>query len=301
MWKLTAKEKMDRLRKALLESRNVTDAALLAKLDRCRTDWNQRYRCRSPACHVCRRRHVAREQKIIQNTFGERPNDELAFVSVVIGSTGHVNQIGNIIHKCRQDTRNRMKACRRLDRRWEGVCVSGWFEIDAVGADHVPLLPPQRRRLVDQLAVPGFDAWGPTWLPSWHGIVHLNGLSPQTVAAEFRRQWPLDRQVHVAPFDLSLPVDDNLASVTAYSNKFDCSIKLQRNVVEVWPAQWEAELFGWLNSGTRNAWEALRMWIGQPHPRQNSAPVVESEDDIPMPFVHSFTGDSMYIYTGPSR
>ena len=295
--RLTSKQKMERLRAALRQGERTTDKPLLDKLERCGTDWNRRFPCRSPACVPCRHRHIRQEQRITANWFGDRDNSDLAFVSVVLGSASRIDDVSAVIASSREATRKRVSACRRDDPRWNGVYLSAWHEIDAVGADHMPLLPPQRRNLVEQIASMASDQLAPMWLPSWHGIIRLNGLSADDVACQFRRTWKVERQVDVRAFDLNLPVATNLAKVTSYANKFECKVSLTGQIKEPWPVMWQAEFFGWLNSAQRNPFESLRMTVNQRMPRQEIEVCKAVESLSPMPFVHSLSGVPMSYNT----
>lgn len=298
---LTSNQKMDRLRAALRHGWNPTDQPLLNKLERCGVDWSGRFPCRSPACVRCRHSHIRQEQRITADWFGTHDNSDLALVSVVLGGTSEIGDVSSMIASSREATRKRVTACRRDDPRWNGVYLSGWHEIDAVGAEHIPLLPPQRRGLVEQIAPMAFDRLEPMWLPSWHGIIRLNGLSADEVAFQFRRTWKIERQVDVRAFDLNLPVATNLAKVTSYANKFDCSLSLIGRINEPWPIVWQTEFFGWLNSAQRNPFESLRMTVNQRIPQEDDGVRKAVECLSPMPFTHSLSGVPMLYNTGRWR
>lgn len=295
---LTAKQRMDRLRNALREQRNPTDKPLLGKLDRCAVDLNARYRCRSPACIRCRFINIRRQQRGSFELLGHFPNENLAFVTVVVGATIDINGVSSLIKKSRQDTINRFAAARAADDRWDGTYLRAWHEIDAAGIEHMPLLPPQRLKLVPSLTPMGADTTAAMWIPTWHGIMWLNGLSVREVTNQLGRQWNLEHQVDVEPFDPKKPVTANLAKLTSYANKFHCSISLDGKRTEAWPIHWQTEFFGWLDNAQRNPFESLRMTINQRYPKE----AVEVCDAVralsPMPFIHSSNGVPMHYNTG---
>lgn len=296
--KTSPKERMDRLRDALRDHRNPNDKALLTKLERCGVDWNGRYRCRTPACHRCRRINRQQQERESVRLLGGLENADLAFVTVVLGATTDINGIGAIIAKSRQDTINRFAAARRYDERWHGTYLRAWHEIDAVGAEHMPLLPPKRRGLVPSLGPMPADSLTPMWVPTWHGIMMLDDLSVEEVTGEFRRQWQLDYQVDVRPVTAHKAVHENLSGISAYANKHHTTVSLAEKQTDPWPVHWEAQYFGWLTSAQRNPFEALRMTINQFSPKAENEVCKAVESLTPMPFIHSSTGLPMSYSTG---
>lgn len=304
MQQRTAKERMDRLRAALLADQRGPSQLLAARMDRCHKDWKGRYECRAPACLHCRRRHIAREQRVMQQWFGHYGNADLAFVTVVLEATTSVADLGYIISRSREATRKRIAACRKKSARWNEVYVAGWHEVDAVAPDQVGLLPTQRRGLIEQLVPWSVAEGGPAWIGTYHSIMHLNGLAPQDVAAEFGRQWKLAGQVDVQPFDVTLPVAENIDNIVSYANKFSGIVHLNDSYIEPWPVSWETTYFGWLQSAQRNPFEALRLHVG-PKQQPPSPPVMlvtpkqEVVEVLPMPCL--FSVNPTYEYTGGWR
>lgn len=296
--KLTPKERLDRLRDALRAKQNPTDDALLTKLERCGVDWNERYRCRTPACPRCRRINIGQQQRESVRMLGNLENTDLAFVTVVLGATSNIQGVGAMIAKSRQDTINRFAAARRYDDRWHGTYLRAWHEIDAVGAEHMPLLPPKRKGLVPSFGPMPADSLTPMWVPTWHGIMLLDDLSVQEVTDEFRRQWKLDYQVDVRPVTAHKAVNENLAGITSYANKHHTTVALSDRQSDPWPVHWQAQYFGWLNATQRNPFESLRMSIGQHSPREELEVCEAVESLPPMPFIHSSTSVPMSYNTG---
>ena len=236
--------------------------ALVRLTEGCGVRWGGDYECRSPACPDCLRRHISREQRVAQSWFGQHDNSDLAMVSVVLEASSDVTGIGDAIVRSRDANRNRFKACRRKSARWDGVYLAGWHEVDAVAADQISLLPPERRELIEQLVPWSLSSGGPAWVTTYHGIVHLNGLAPQDIELAFRRQWPLERQVHVQGFKPYRPVLVNINRIVSYVHKFACTVKLNDGYVEPWPISWQSDYFGWLQGAQRNAFETLRFTVG---------------------------------------
>lgn len=292
---LSAKQRMDLLRAELNARRRPTDQPLVEKLERCGKDWKGgRYRCRTPACTRCRRiNRIGQERETIE-LLGHFANEDFAFVTVVLPGTTDITGIQRVIEKSRRDTANRFKAARRIDEQWHGTYLRGWHEIDAIAPDHISILPPDRLALVPRLAPIALDGVSPTWIPSWHSIMFTNGLALDVVADQFRRQWKLDYQVDVRPFDPSKSVAANLVNQTSYANKFHCTTSLDGGIKETWPVSWQAEFFGYLNRRERSPFETLRMTINQFEPMVRD----NVEFSSPMPTLSSFTRFPMFYNTG---
>lgn len=296
---LSSRQKMDRLRDALRSNADPQSAKLALKLDGCGNDWNGRYRCRSPACQRCRWSNVRQQQRVVQDFYRDVTNNELALVSVVLPGVRDVTDIAAVMKKGHEGARKRIDACRASSFGWRDVCLHGWFEIDAVGAFQFPHLPPQRKALLTELAPMTFDQSGPTWLPTFHAVCYLGPLHIAEVRDAFLTQWKLPGQADIRPFDLSKPMVENLASVTAYANKFETETALDGQFVEAWPIDWQANLFTWLDAKPRNTFEFLRFTVGQ-----KAEPVITSScksPDVevePMPVMTSFSRVPMHINTG---
>lgn len=298
--KLTMHGHAARIRNELRLDRNRTDKLLLHRLERCAVDWHGRYRCGSPACVRCRYINIRHQQRGTVEMLGHFTNRELAWVTVVLGATTDVRGVTTLIEKSRRDTKNRFVAARAKDQRWNDTYFRGWHEIDAVGPEHMPLLPPNRRELIPALAPMAAGSLTPTWLPTFHGLLVVNGLSVEEVADELRCQWQLPHQVHVAPLDPMKALRANLEKLTSYANKFHCSISLMDGLSEQWPIHWQTQFFGWLHDGKRNPYEGLRMSINQANPKQELEVCRAVEAVSPMPFIHSFSGLPMQNNTGAS-
>lgn len=298
----TASKQMERLRDELRARRHPTDQALLDKLERCGVDWQDgRYRCHSPACVRCRWQNRNVQQRETINWLGDFKNEDLAFVSVVLAGTTDINNVGHLITKSRQDTVNRFKAARRRDKRWTNTHLRAWHEVDAVGAQHIYHLPPQRGVLIPQIAPIDLDGGSATWLPTWHGLMFLNGLPFEDVASELGRQWKLAHQVDVKPLNEEKSVTDNLANLASYANKFHCSVSLQDGLADPWPLRWQTEFFGWLSNDVRNPFERLRMTVHQGPEYKNHSNRNVVVPTLPMPFIHKITSVPMYYNTGAWR
>lgn len=294
----TAHQRMELLRERLREQRNPTDQPLLSKLERCCKAWNGSYRCASPACVRCRFINIRHQQRETHAFLGHFSNSDLAMVTVVLGGTTDINRVAQIIRKSRDDTSNRFRSARRADPRWNDTYLRGWHELDAVGPQHFPILPPERIALVPSLAPAALDGVSATWLPTYHAIMFTNGLAVEEIAEQFSRQWKLPHQVDVVAFDEDRPVDMNLREITSYANKFHCSVSLEGKVKEQWPIDWQAEMFGWLNLGTRKPYERLFLEINQFTPKKKHLFGSKASPILPLPMSYGFTGLHTHYNTG---
>lgn len=290
------------LRKLVAElhaRRNPTDPSLLAELQRCGADWKDgRYACATAACPRCRRNNIKRQQRETLRLLDGFQNEELAFVTVVVGGTTDIMDVGRMIRKSRQDTVNRFAAARRADRRWDDTYLRAWHEIDAAGAEHMPLLPPDRRALVPSFGPMPAHSLTPMWVPSWHAIMFTNGLPLDEIAWQFRKQWKLENQIDVKALWPHKLVAENLKGITSYANKHHTTVSLADNQIDRWPVHWQAQYFGWLHQNGRNPFESLRMSINQYEPKVQITVRKAVEPLSPMPFVHSFTSDYVSYNTG---
>lgn len=275
--KLTAKQQMSRMRQALQQQADLKSAALAQRLDECAVRWNGRYECRSPACWHCRRRYINRERRVVGNWFGHLKNENLGFMSVVVGATSEVSDLTGLIHRSRDKTRKAVGAFRKRSPSWNDVYLAGWHEVDAVCADQIPLLPPKRRALIESIAPLSYGSNAPAWIGTWHGIIHLGPMQSEEVAYDFGQRWNLPNQVHVRKFDEEQPIRRNLDRITSYANKFDCSVKLRDGFIEAWPASWAAEFFGWLQDTQRNPFELMRFAV-RPRYEENQIDADVSND-----------------------
>ena len=299
--KLNVRQRLERLVDELRADRNPTDKALLDRVKACGVAWDGRYLCRTPACFRCREINIRKQQRETFNLLSHFSNYELAWVTVVLGATSNIKGLTPLIAKSRQDTRNCFVAARRRDPRWHDTYLRAWHEIDAVGADHLPILPPDRKRLIPALAPMAAQTLDATWIPTWHGLMFRNGLSDNEIKCQLSRQWKLDHQVDVQTLDPVKTLAANLKTLSGYPNKFHTTVTLESEkgpIDDPWPVSWEAKFFGWINAAQRNPFESIRMTIQQFVPM----PVAEIPDSIeclsPMPFTYSFTRVPMYNNTG---
>lgn len=288
---VTSKEKMDRLRSALLEEQSEASRNLIRRLDSCGVDWKDgRYSCRSPACSSCRRTYIRAEQRKTRNFFIDASNHDLAFATVVLGGSRDLDEVGTLIERGYRATRNRVNAERRMSARWSGLSVRGWYEVDAIGPEHYGQVLPKRRALLDEIA-PMYDGQnGPTWVPTFHAIIRLNGIDYGQVQASFAQQWSAPAQVHIEPLNAYKSVDENIDAIVGYSNKHKSEIKLENpnrssSIIVPWSSSWSVSYYGWLGL-KRNGFEFLRFSIGPKH--KDHQKIVEQNVIELLPMLYEF-------------
>lgn len=292
---LTSKERMARLRAALIEQKTNSAHALVHDLDRCGVEWNGRYSCRSPICPRCCATNARAQQREARAFFADADNSDLALMTVVLDGTRHVDEIGEIITKGYQATRNRINAGRRKSTWWNTFAIKGWYEVDAFGPDHVPLLGSDRTALLGEIAPCQISQDGPMWVPTYHAIVKLGDVGLGEVQDAFVRQWSVPNQVHIKRFDADQPVGENIDRIASYANKHVCTVQLG-HAYEPWPISWTASLYSRLHQH-RNAFEFLRFSVKEKVlTTVNDSSVCPVSEIEPLPFAYSSNAFPMTYY-----
>jgi hypothetical protein len=264
------------------------NSSIRQKLEMCGTEspgyfWT----CRQPACFHCRRRYVRRQFNVARARFAGCTKTDMAFVSVVLDGTSDVAQVGDIIKRARATTRNLFGKHRALRRRWHGAQLLGWFEVDALCAEDAPLLGNERAALMADMGVTLAPAQ-PTYIPTIHAVVALNGLDWQEMRDAFQEKWPHEHQVDVRPFYEHQPVEKSLYCTIRYALKRSCSSFLRGADAE-WPESWLVEFETWSQRWSRS-FQSFRISIGKKRtPKLISTPKYTSIDEDnyiePMPMV----------------
>lgn len=239
----------------------------LSRLLDCGTAWNGRYTCRSPACPKCRRANIESAKQRMQETLADLNNDDMSFLTVVLRGTSDIDNLDKIITSEKTRLRNRIRAGRMKSADWNDVAVYGWVEIDAVSADFIQAVAPERRDLLLNIANVATASYGPTWFPSFHAIVYHPNIAPDEFQELLKRVWPLESQIDLLSFKPNNEFSDNVNRIVSYVNKFTCTMSLCADVkggklFQQWPAMWEAQLTNWLHQ-RRSAFEMLRFSIRQ--------------------------------------
>lgn len=264
----TPREKFARLRTALHERREARADILLGEFEDCGRKWKGSYRCGSPGCPTCRHLISNAEKLRAERAFLGADNDDLGLLTSVYATTTDLADIKTLKRRTYDVKRKRLEKLRSLDARWNDFAEEGWWELDAVGADHLPHLFPQRRALLETLGV-NHRPDVATWVLTSHSIVYCGGLTHREIERAFVHTWSLPNQVHIRPFDLHYPVDFNVREIAGYATKFASTVELEGKdirggkVYYPWPVSWNADLFTWMYHNHRSARELLRFRIGQ--------------------------------------
>jgi hypothetical protein len=280
----------DRLRETLLYSNASGARDLFHRMSRCGSeDWNWHFTCRTPACSACRSRYIGQQCRSAKRRFGACANEDLAFLTIVIGAAESVDEIADLFAKFKKDVRNVIDTKRRIKGQWHGVELLLWLETDAFAVEDFTLLGPDKQAQLCVMA-PLFVGDGkPVWVATVHGIVHLNGLEHQQLRYELECRWRAPKQVDVRPFFDHRTVAQNITSTINYALKHDCRIHLGR-ITDTWPVLWREEYYCFLQRWSRG-FQSLRLSIGPRKENINSITVfdcnTDSEQYDPMPFTYS--------------
>lgn len=266
--KYSSREKLSRLREELVGSADPHAIQLGHRLSECGVQWKGRYRCRSVGCPRCTRNHITQQQRKARWFFKGADNIDMAFMTVVLGGTCRLDDAAALIEATDKANRYRIGACRDSSTRWNDFAMWGSFEIDALGADHYPLLAPERLALLREIAPVLTGEAGPTWVPTYHALVHVGSLGVGEVQSEFAKTWSVPGQVHVQPFEMVRSVDENINRLVSYccKGRFETRIPttgpngMHGCIRESWPTAWQVDLVTWLHH-RRSAFEFLRFTV----------------------------------------
>lgn len=304
---LTSRERFQLLKDRLRdEIANREAAALLEKLDRCGSDWNGRFTCRSPACPYCRRRNILAQQKAVRAAFSGATNSEMLFASICLPACRNIADLRSAILKGQQDLDNRIVAA-----GLSAVKAKGFYEVDAVSEQQFWLLPPKRKAFLNEIGAVGIGQDHQTWLPGMHVILYRADYDIADIRTALATQWPVSGQIDVQPFNEVRTVEANLNRITSYCTKFSSLTALatdtRRPLLDAWPISWDIQLHSWLNGmSKRTAFEFMRFSMGfnrsASSNRCDDLTAIESLQSLdPLPFTYSFTEIPMYNNTGWSH
>lgn len=290
----------ERLLAELPYAGSLASDRLLHRMRRCGEpdEWNGHFTCRTPGCASCRGRYVGAQVRAANKRFADAQNDDMAFVTIVVGATSDVSEIGDIFQKFRKDLRNVVDSHRRQRRGWDGVEFMLWLETDAFAAEDFLLLGPDKRSQLGEMIPLSVSMAGPVWVVTVHGIVGLNGLEHQHVRQQLEERWSGHKQVDVARFFAHRSKEQNLRSTINYALKHECRVHLG-NVEMEWGRGWAASYYGFLSTWSRG-FQSLRISIspkgGRSSPDHSLGTAIGPEDDEkePLPFTCSFSSFGSY-------
>ena len=282
----------DRLLTALAHCGSVNASALLCRLSQCGGEgWNGQFTCRTPACARCRGRYIGSQCRAALKRFTALGNDRLAFASIVIGATTHLDDIADLFAKFRKDLRNLVEANRRQRRRWNGLEALLWLETDALCGEDYCHLGTDKQAQLGEMAPMFVQASGPVWVITVHGVIAHPDIDHQEVQAELDRRWPGTKRVDVRPFYGHQTEEQNLRYTINYALKHQCRTHLG-NIIEPWPASWIAAYYSHLHQWSRG-FQSMRISIGRSskilttQSVKNYTNVIDDNDREPLPFIYS--------------
>lgn len=262
----------DRIRRLQLHNTKRLIAALpeesrlREKLQICATDSLGYFSyCRQPSCAHCRRRYVARQYKMLSEKFGHALKADMAFVSIVLDVARSTEEIITTIAQARTSMRNIVAKHRKKSKKWNGVEFTGWFEIDAVASDYLPLIGTKRSHLLSQLGVISVRD-EPTFVPTIHGVVSLNGLDYQQFRDALEEKWHHPFQVDVRPFYGDSPMEKSLRCCIQYALKRTYCTSLC-GIEEHWPDKWLVDFEEW-HFGWSRGFQSMKLSIGKRNEKQ---------------------------------
>lgn len=228
---------------------------LHSRLKKCEgPDWGHRFTCRSPACPRCRDRYIARQRRDAQERFDGATNLDLRMVSIVLGATYDIWEVGRILNKARSDLRNRINKLRRGSSAWNDFEIVGWLEVDAYDPDDVHLLGSDKIIQLKELlsySDSTLNMIGPVWSPTIHAIVRVPpSLDQEDVRSAFEDQWPHHRQVDVRSFHFDKTAHRNIGNIVNYANKHEC-LTGPSGFRSAWDTSWQVRYYDWLHQFSR--------------------------------------------------
>lgn len=223
------------------------------------TEWKNVKRCGAVACATCRARYTSRQVAAVQEAFEGAGNDNLAFVSIILGLTSWTGDIGDIFIQGRRKLRNIIDKNRRVSEKWQGLSIVGWMEVDAFDPHRFADLPPDKKVQLEAIGLPWIGA-GPTWVVTIHALVNLAGVDRYRLAEELRRGWKAPTQVDVRQFDESKNPDTNINSLVRYCLKHRTATATTVCYAEPWDMSWRTEYYEYLDSWSPG-FKSLRVWI----------------------------------------
>jgi hypothetical protein len=267
---------VDALIAALRASGDPVQVDLASRLWRCAQGREDRRKnclsqwppmCRSPACPSCRRWL----SKIWCSRAADRmihaDNDRCYLITIMLARSGSLDAVRDVSRQLRTDLRNLRDRSARRDWRWRSVEMNGQVEVDALGADDIRLLPPQRKNVIEALPVfggsDGFATYDQTviWVSHVHIVCHAPHLDEDDLCAVFQRQWAgASRRVDIRPFREG-DAGANAAAIIGYACKHEMRLALKDGFNLCWPIAVQAAYWGWLH-GMRNGLAPLRVRIG---------------------------------------
>jgi hypothetical protein len=248
---------------ALQGSGDPVQTDLAARLRRCQQGRADRRQgiplawppmCRSPACPFCHRWLSKGWRARAAGQMAHADNQACTLTTIMLARAGSLDAIRDVVRNLRIDLRNMRDRLARQDQRWRTLEMTGMVEVDALGPEGIPFLPPRRCAVVQALpAVGGSSGYATynqivTWVAHVHLACHAPHLSGGDLRGAFERQWPADvpGRVDVRPFRDG-KAGDNTGGIVDYASKFEMRMTLRDGFDLVWPMPIQAAFLGSLD------------------------------------------------------
>lgn len=209
------------------------------------------YRCRSAACWSCRRAVVARWKDRAACLFAGEQSGSCSFATIMVARIATLFPLQDVVVKLRRDLRNLRDGMARSRFTWNSVSLIGHVELDALQQSDIPLLPGNRREMVQSLPIIGGEPDAVAWIPHAHICIRHPQLRRSQIETAFAEQWRGAGRVHVEGFDLSRLAEDNAADCIGYGLKFRDTTMFSGGIILDWSSTWSAHFWSWLHARRR--------------------------------------------------
>jgi hypothetical protein len=238
--------------------------------------------CGVPQCSRCSMLRRGKEvKKAKEETYLGVPNERLAFVTILLPTCTELESAGKLMASEKLRLNNLLKRKRRKDSRWNGVHVTGFWEIDRIAENDISTLSERKQRALLELCGPMLVRKNATiWVPHLHAIVDLGGVSIDELRNALKGDGRRTAyQLHVQGFHRGKSVEKNLEQTIRYCMKFRLEADFKRGYgLDVlvtdsdaedeprerqwWPLEDIAAYVRWANN-TKAGFRSLRFQIGR--------------------------------------
>ena len=215
--------------------------------------------CRSQACPSCRKWLSESGRRKAARQFQHADGAVCSHVTIMLARTSELGVVQEVVRQLRIGLRNLRDRKARQTARWASVEAYGSVEVDALCSEDVPVLPPQRKAVVE--ALPTYGTAAVMWLPHAHLSVHHPDVDRNELRDALAQQWtgPAER-VNVRPFEPG-SAGENTGNLYAYATKADMRTQFTGWTEMAWPISWQASYWSWL-CGMKNGMAPLRLKMG---------------------------------------
>ena len=127
---------------------------------------------------------------------------------------------------------------------------------------NIACLGSDKKRQIGELRTIPFDATGPVFIVTCHGVLFLG---PEVTFDEaqgvFSSYWDRHNQVNVGMFHDDREFYKNIGHVVNYSLKHDCRMEFRDGFLYPWDREWIVSYYAWIEAYSRG-FQSLRTCIG---------------------------------------